>query len=80
MWQRSGLANAGAGAHIRAMRYSTLGSIAFISAVAVALMVAFLAHTVLGIPPSAIRIDALGTAACLTAFIGAGLFMQRRGK
>jgi hypothetical protein len=58
------------------MRYSTLGSIAFISAVAVALMIAFLAHTVLGMPRSAIRIDALGMAACLTVFIGAGLFMQ----
>jgi hypothetical protein len=62
------------------MRYSTLGSIAFISAVAVALLIAFLAHNVLQMPPYAIRNNALGMAACLVGFIGAGLFMQWRGK
>ena len=44
-----------------------------------ALAGAYLAHTVFGIP-SAIRYDALGTAACLIAFIGAGMFAQRRDK
>lgn len=34
----------------------------------VALAIAHLAHTVLGVPSTAIRNDALGTAACLTAF------------
>jgi Kef-type K+ transport system membrane component KefB len=62
------------------MRYSTLGSIVFISAAIVALLGAYLAHTILRIPPLAVREDALGIAACLIAFIGVGLFMQRRGK
>jgi len=35
---------------------------------------------VLGMPRAAIRLDALGMAACLTAFIGAGLFVQWRDK
>ena len=45
-----------------------------------ALAGAYLAHTVFGISPSAIRYDALGMAACLIAFIGAGMFAQRRDK
>jgi hypothetical protein len=47
---------------------------------ATALAAAYLAHTVLGMPPSAIRYDALGMAACVTAFIGAGLLARRRDK
>jgi len=46
----------------------------------VALSIAHLAHTVLGVPSAAIRNDALGTAACLTAFIGAGLLARKRSK
>jgi len=45
-----------------------------------ALAGAYLAHTVFGISPSAIRYDALGMAACLIAFLGAGMFAQRRDK
>jgi hypothetical protein len=58
------------------MRHSTLGSIAFISAALVAPVAAYLPHTVFRMPPFAVRDDALGMAACLLAFVGAGLFMQ----
>src|SRR5260370_23613964 len=54
------------------------GSSAFVGAAIVALAAAYLAHTVFGIPRYAIRDDALGMAACLVAFIGAGVFVQRR--
>jgi hypothetical protein len=62
------------------MRYSTLGSLVFASAAVVALLGAYLAHTVLRMPPFAVRDDALGMAGCLIALIGAGFFLQRRGK
>jgi hypothetical protein len=62
------------------MKNLTLKSSAFVLAGVVALGAAYLAHTVLGIPRAAIRIDALAMAACLTAFIGAGIFAQRRDK
>jgi hypothetical protein len=62
------------------MKNLTLKSSAFILAGVVALAAAYLAHTVLGIPRAAIRVDALGMAACLAAFIGAGIFAQRRDK
>ena len=62
------------------MKYLTVRSLAFISAAIAAFIVAYLAHTVLGMPRSAIRIDALGMAACLTAFIGAVVFAERRDK
>jgi hypothetical protein len=62
------------------MENLTLKSFAFVLAGVVALAAAYLAHTVLGIPRAAIRIDALAMAACLTAFIGAGIFAQRRDK
>jgi hypothetical protein len=62
------------------MRYATLGSIVFVSASLVALLGAYLAHTVLRMPPFAVRDDALGMVACLIALIGAGLFVQWHGK
>jgi hypothetical protein len=63
------------------MRYSTIGTIVFISAAIVALLGAYLAHTVLRMPPLAVRDDALGMAACLIALIGGvGLFVQWRSK
>src|ERR1700722_16021708 len=62
------------------MKNLTLKSSAFVLAGVVALAAAYLAHTVLGIPRAAIRIDALGMPACLGAFIGAGIFAQRRDK
>ena len=68
------------GAHIRGMKNLGLKSSAFVGAGVVALGAAYLAHTVLGIPPTAIRHDSLGMAACLCAFIGAGIFAQRRDK
>jgi hypothetical protein len=80
LWQTSRLENALWGAHIRRMKNLALGSFAFVGAGITALAAAYLAHTVLGIPRYAIRDDALGMAACLIAFIGAGLFAQRRGR
>jgi hypothetical protein len=62
------------------MKHIALGSTAFASAAIAASVAAYLAHTVLGMPRAAIRIDALGLAACLTAFIGTGLFVQWRDK
>jgi hypothetical protein len=62
------------------MKNLGLRSSAFIGAGIVALGAAYLAHTVLGMPRVAIRYDALGMAACLSAFIGAGIFAQRRDK
>jgi hypothetical protein len=62
------------------MRYSTLGSIVFVSAALVALLGAYLAHTVLRMPPFAVRDDALGMAGCLIVLIGAGFFLPWRGK
>jgi hypothetical protein len=41
---------------------------------------AYLAHTAFGMPPSAIRHDALGMAARITAFMGAGMLARRRDK
>jgi hypothetical protein len=49
------------------------------SAPIAALMAAVLAHG-LRIPPFAVRDDSLGMAACLIAFLGAGLFVQWRDK
>jgi hypothetical protein len=87
LWQRicrisavCPLENGKSAAHIRRMKNLTLKSSAFVLAGVVALAAAYLAHTVLGIPRAAIRIDALGMAACLAAFIGAGIFAQRRDK
>ena len=68
------------GAHIRRMKNLGQGSSAFFGAAIVALAAAYLVHTVFGIPRYAIRDDALGMAACLVAFIGAGVFVQRRGR
>jgi hypothetical protein len=63
------------------MKNLALRSSAFVVlAGVIALAAAYLTHTVLGMPRAAIRIDALGMAACLTAFIGAGLFVQGRDK
>ncbi len=62
------------------MKSLGLKSSAFIGAGVVALGAAYLAHTVLGIPRMAIRYDSLGMAACLSAFIVAGMFAQRRDK
>jgi hypothetical protein len=60
------------------MKYLAFGSTAFFSAALFALAVAYLAHSVLGMPRHAIQIDALGMAACIAAFIGAAVFAQRR--
>jgi hypothetical protein len=73
------LENGLSAAHIRPMKNLGLGSSALVGAAIVALAAAYLAHTVFGIPRHAIRDDALGMAACLVAFIGAGLFVQRQG-
>jgi hypothetical protein len=62
------------------MKNLGLRSSALVGAGIAALAVAYLAHTVFGIPRAAIRYDALGMAACLTAFIGAAIFAQRRDK
>ena len=62
------------------MKYLTFRNTAFVSAGIVALLVAYVAHTVLGMPRYAIRIDALGMAACLMAFIATDLFMKWRSK
>ena len=67
-------------AYIHRMKNLALRSSAFVLAGAIAFVAAYLAHTVLGMPRAAIRLDALGMAACLTAFIGAGLFVQWRDK
>jgi asparagine N-glycosylation enzyme membrane subunit Stt3 len=61
------------------MKYPAFRSTAFIGAALMAFAIAYLAHTMLGVPRHAIRIDALGMAACLAAFIGAAVFAQRRG-
>jgi hypothetical protein len=53
---------------------------AFVGAGIVAVAAAYLAHTVLGMPRAVIRYDALGMAACLTGFLVAGKFAQRRDK
>ena len=60
------------------MKYLAFGSTAFLGATLFALAVAYLAHSVLGIPRHAIQIDALGMAACMAAFIGAATPAQRR--
>jgi uncharacterized membrane protein YecN with MAPEG domain len=65
-------------AYIHRMKNLALRSSAFVAG-AIAFVAAYLAHT-LGMPRAAIRIDALGMAACLTAFIEAGLFVQWRDK
>ena len=49
-------------------------------AITVAFAAAYLAHTVLGIPRAAIRIDAIGLAGCLTAFVVTNLCMQWHDK
>jgi hypothetical protein len=61
------------------MKYLAFHGTAFIGAALIAFVVAYLAHAVLGVPRQAIRIDALGMAACLAAFIGAAMFAKRRG-
>jgi hypothetical protein len=61
------------------MKYLAFHGSAFIGAALIAFVVAYLAHAVLGVPRQAIRIDALGMAACLAGFIGAAMFAQRRG-
>jgi membrane protein DedA with SNARE-associated domain len=61
------------------MKYLAFHGSAFVGAALIAFVVAYLAHAVLGVPRQAIRIDALGMAACLAAFIGAAMFAQRRG-
>jgi hypothetical protein len=80
LWQTSGLENGAVAAHIRHMKNLTSRSSMLVVAGVTALAGAYLAHTVFGISPSAIRYDALGMAACLMAFIGAGMFAQRRDK
>ena len=60
------------------MKYLAFGSTAFVGAAVSALAVAYLTHSVLGMPRHAIQIDALGMAACIAAFIGAAAFAQRR--
>jgi hypothetical protein len=62
------------------MKNLAWGSSVLVGAGVAALAVAYLAHTVLGVPRAAVRYDALGMAACLTAFISVGLFAQRRDK
>jgi hypothetical protein len=62
------------------MKNLVLRSSAFVGAAVIALAAAYVAHTILGMPRAAIRVDALGIAACLTAFIGAGMFAQGRDK
>ena len=61
------------------MKYLAFHGTALIGAALIAFVVAYLAHAVLGVPRQAIRIDALGMAACLAGFIGAAMFAQRRG-
>jgi hypothetical protein len=61
------------------MKYLAFHGSAFIGAALIAFVVAYLSHAVLGVPRQAIRIDALGMAACLAGFIGAAMFAQRRG-
>jgi hypothetical protein len=80
LWQAYTLENGQHGAHIRRMKNPAPISSMLVVAGATALAAAYLAHTVFGMPPSAIRYDALGMAACITAFIGAGLFARRRDK
>jgi hypothetical protein len=60
------------------MKYS-IRTIAAVSAPVVALIAAVAAHA-LRMPPFAVRDDSIGLAACLTAFVGAGLFVQWRDK
>jgi hypothetical protein len=87
LWQRivsinatCPLENGLSAAHIRPMKNLAFRSSILVGAGIIALAAAYLAHTVLGMPRSAIRYDALGMAACLTAFIGAGMFGQWRDK
>jgi hypothetical protein len=80
LWQGSALEKGWVRAHIWGMKNLRLKSSAFVGAGIVALGAAYLAHTVLGIPRLVIRYDCLGMAACLSAFIGAGIFAQRRDK
>lgn len=80
MWRSSGLENGYFRAHICGMKNLSIVVYALAGAGVVALSIAHLAHTVLGVPSAAIRNDALGTAACLTAFIGAGLLARKRSK
>jgi hypothetical protein len=61
------------------MKYSAR-TIAFIgSAPIAALLVALLAHAA-RIAPLAVRDDSVGMAVCLTAFLGAAMFAQKRDK
>jgi hypothetical protein len=55
------------------MKYWTAAGIAFV----VAASVAYVAHTVFGLSPKAIRTDALEMAGCLVLCLGAG-FLARR--
>jgi hypothetical protein len=66
-------------AHIGWMKNLAIRRVAFASAAPVAFTIAYLTHTVLGVPRYAIRVDALGLAACLAVFLGAAMFAQRRG-
>jgi hypothetical protein len=61
------------------MKYSARTIIALGAAPIVALVAAVLAHAV-RMPPFAVRDDSLGVAACLTAFVASGLFVQWRDK
>jgi hypothetical protein len=61
------------------MKYSARTIVAIGTAPMVALVAAVLAHVV-RMPPFAVRDDSLGVAACLAAFVAAGLFVQWRDK
>lgn len=49
-----------------------------VGAVIAALLLGYVAHSLFGISRSAIRQDALGTAAGLAAFVATGIVLQRR--
>jgi hypothetical protein len=61
------------------MKYSIRTIAALSAAPIVAIIAAVLAHAV-RIPPFAVRDDSMGLAACLAAFVGAGLLVQWRDK
>jgi hypothetical protein len=58
------------------MKYSSLAGMAFV----IAASVAYVAHTVFGFSPRAIRTDALEMAGCLVLFLGAGFLAQRHDR
>lgn len=61
------------------MNYSARSIVAIIAAPIVAFAAAIAAQAV-RMPPFAVRDNSLGMAACLTAFVAAGLFVQWRQK